>query len=96
MRLIREIASLLLLLGLVLLFFWRVPVLGHVLLPLDNLYTYEPWRSEVPGANAIPLWKPATTDGVRVYYPLAKIIKESWRRGEIPFWNPYALTDRPF
>lgn len=78
-----------------LLFFWRVPVLGYVLLPLDNLYTYEPWRSEVYGANAIPLWNPATTDGVRAYYPLAKIITESWRQGEIPFWNPYALTGMP-
>ena len=91
----QDMLSLILLLSLSLLFFWRVPLLGYVLLPLDNLYTYEPWRSEIHGANAIPLWNPATSDGVRSVYPLAKITTESWQRGEIPFWNPYALTGMP-
>jgi hypothetical protein len=92
---VQDMLSLILLLALSLLFFWRVPLLGHVLLPLDNLYTYEPWRSEIHGASAIPLWNPATSDGVRSVYPLAKITTESWQRGEIPFWNPYALTGMP-
>jgi hypothetical protein len=92
---VQDVLSLVFLLALSLLFFWRVPLLGYVLLPLDNLYTYEPWRSEIHGANAIPLWNPATSDGVRSVYPLAKITTESWQRGEIPFWNPYALTGMP-
>ncbi|MBI1879240.1 MAG: YfhO family protein [Chloroflexi bacterium] len=86
----------LVLLGLLpLLFLWRVAFLGHVLISLDMLLTYEPWRSEVPGATATPLWNELAADTVRNYYPVALYITETWRKGEIPFWYPYAANNLP-
>ena len=40
-----DLLIILLLLILPLLFFWPVIFGGKVLLPFDNLYTFEPWRS---------------------------------------------------
>ena len=69
------------LLLLTLLFFWRVPVQGKVLLPLDVLHTYEPWRSEVPGAFGIQIWSPWLTDAIRQYYPLQSQVQSAWQQG---------------
>jgi hypothetical protein len=69
-----DLVGLLLLIFLVLLFFWRVPVQGKVLLPLDVLHTYEPWRSEVPGALGVQAWNPWLTDSIRKYYPLQTVV----------------------
>lgn len=78
--------------SLALLFFWRVPFQGRVLLPLDVLYTYEPWRSEVPGALGVQLWNPWLSDGVRQFYPVLTFVQSSWRQGQIPFWDPHSAT----
>jgi hypothetical protein len=78
-----------------LIFLWRVVFLGHVLISLDMLLTYEPWRSELPGARAVPLWNELAADTVRNYYPVALYITESWRQGELPAWYPYAGNSLP-
>ena len=41
-----DVAAIVLLAVLVLLFMWRVTLLGKVLLPLDALFPMEPWKSE--------------------------------------------------
>lgn len=94
-RLQSNLISILVLFLLTLLFFWRVPVEGKVLLSLDMLYTYEPWRSETPGALGIPLWNPRLTDEVRQNYPLLSFVRASWQQGQVPFWNPYNLSGMP-
>jgi hypothetical protein len=90
-----SLLSILVLLVLALLFFWRVPFQGRVLLPLDVLHTYEPWWSEVPGAFGVDLWNPWLSDGVRQFYPVLTVIQSSWRQGQIPFWNPHAAAGMP-
>jgi hypothetical protein len=90
-----DLLSGLLLLFVTLLFFWRAPLQGRVLLPLDVLYTYEPWRSEVPGALGMRLWNPWLSDEVRQFYPLLSFIQSSWRAGELPLWSPHALAGMP-
>ncbi|MFN8454588.1 MAG: YfhO family protein [Anaerolineae bacterium] len=90
-----NIVSVLILFLLALLFFWRVPLQGRVLLPLDTLYTYEPWRSEIPGALGVQVRNPWLSDGVRHYYPLFNFVRSSWQHGQIAFWNPYALAGMP-
>lgn len=90
-----NLISVLLLLLLTLLFFWRVPLQGRVLLPLDVLHTYEPWWSEVPGAFGIDLWNPWLSDGVRQFYPVLTVIQSAWRQGQLPFWNPHAAAGMP-
>lgn len=91
----QNFVSISILLLLALLFFWRVPLQGRVLLPLDVLYTYEPWRSEVPGALGVRIRNPWLSDAIRFYYPLLSFVQSSWQRGEIPFWSPYTLTGTP-
>ncbi len=85
-----DLISVLALLFLTLLFFWRVPIQGRVLLPLDVLHTYEPWRSEMPGALGLRVWNSWLTDPVRQYYPLQSVIQSSWQHGVVPFWNPHS------
>lgn len=89
------IFSLTLLILLPLLFLWRVAFLGDVLLSLDLLLTYEPWRSELPGSTAFPLWNELMADPLRAFYPVALYIQQSWQNGEIPFWYPYAGNNLP-
>ncbi|MFN8458348.1 MAG: YfhO family protein [Anaerolineae bacterium] len=90
-----NILSVFILFLLTLVFFWRVPLQGRVLLPLDTLFTYEPWRSEVPGALGVQVRNPWLSDGIRHYYPLFNFVQASWRQGQVPFWNPYALAGMP-
>ncbi|MBN1994164.1 MAG: YfhO family protein [Anaerolineae bacterium] len=89
------IGSMALLAGLPLLFLWRVVFQGDILLSLDMLLTYEPWRSEIPGSIAFPLWNELMADPVRKFYPVALYIRESWQNGQIPFWYPYAGNGMP-
>ena len=78
-----------------LLFLWRVAFKGDILLSLDMLLTYEPWRSEIPGSIAYPLWNELMADPLRLFYPIALYIRESWRSGQIPFWYPYGGNGLP-
>ncbi len=75
-------------------FMWRVVFLGKVLLPLDVVYTAEPWHSESPEIFYGPLWNPVVTDAIWQFYPMATYAKESWQTG-IPFWDPYVLSGAP-
>ncbi|MCG3210492.1 MAG: hypothetical protein FOGNACKC_04123 [Anaerolineae bacterium] len=80
---------------LTLLFFWRMPVEGKVLLPLDLLHTYEPWRSEVPGALGVQVWNPWQSDAIRQFYPLQSVVQTAWQHAAVPFWNDYNLAGMP-
>jgi hypothetical protein len=75
-------------------FMWRVVFLGKVLLPLDVLYTVEPWRSETSEVVQGPLWNPVVTDAIWQFFPMATYAKEAWQAG-IPFWDPYVLSGSP-
>jgi hypothetical protein len=84
------------LLGLLtILYLWRVVFKGDILLSVDMLLAYEPWRSEIPGAPASPLWNEKSADLLRIMYPVNLYIKEAWQRGEIPFWYPSAGIGMP-
>lgn len=75
-------------------FMWRVVFLKEVLLPLDVVYTVEPWRSESPEIIKGPLWNPVVTDAIWQFYPMATYAKEAWQSG-IPFCDPYVLSGSP-
>ncbi len=90
-----NLLSILLLALITLAFFWRVPLQGRVLLPLDVLHTYEPWRSEIPGALGIQIWNSWRSDEIRQFYPFTSVVQQGWRQGQIPFWNPYNATGIP-
>ncbi|RME65926.1 MAG: hypothetical protein D6790_01105, partial [Caldilineae bacterium] len=74
---------------------WFGPVLftGKTLLPYDNLYTFEPWRSLRPGLiphNAL------LSDLVLENAVWKLHIRRALSQGELPLWNPQIFTGIPF
>ena len=91
-----DLLALLVILMLALLWFAQVlaPGLTHAtLLPFDNLYTFEPWRSLQPGL--IP-HNELLSDLVLENAVWKAHIRESLAAGELPLWNPKILTGIPF
>ncbi|GIV71177.1 flippase [Caldilinea sp.] len=77
---------------------WFAPVLAPgltraTLLPYDNLYTFEPWRSLQPGL--IP-HNDLLSDLVLENAVWKAHIREAFAVGEFPLWNPKILTGIPF
>jgi O-antigen/teichoic acid export membrane protein len=90
------------LLALLVLFFlpllWFAPVLvpslsGQTLLPYDNLYAFEPWRSLEPDLvpHNLLLSDLALENAVWKLH-----IRRTLAAGEAPLWNPQILTGQPF
>lgn len=89
----QDVAALLVLVLLVLLFMWRVVFAGRVLLPLDTVFLMEPWKSEAPHSDA-PVWNPTITDAVWASYPIASTVTSLRRTGSY-FWDPYSMAGSP-
>lgn len=87
--------ALLFLLPLVL--FWSQTVGGKTLLPVDNLYQFEPHAtySEVVGAPDQP-HNPLLSDLILQNYQWKAFIRSSISAREIPLWNPHQLSGLPF
>jgi hypothetical protein len=98
-RLRRFRSDLLALLAILLLaLLWFTPVLAPglthaTLLPFDNLYSFEPWRSLQP--DLIP-HNELLSDLVLENAVWKAHIRESLAAGELPLWNPKILTGIPF
>ncbi len=75
-------------------FFWRVLLLGEVLLPLDILGRIEPWHSESELARDAANWNTLTGDAVTQQYPEAVASARAWGHGP-PLWDPTVLTGMP-
>lgn len=77
---------------------WFAPVLfpalfGRTLLPFDNLYAFEPFRSLRPGL--IP-HNELLADMVLQNAVWKMHIRQTLAQGEIPLWNPQIFTGIPF
>ncbi|MBX2998053.1 MAG: flippase [Caldilineaceae bacterium] len=74
---------------------WFAPVLftGNTLLPYDNLYTFEPWRSLRPG---IVPHNDLLSDLVLENAVWKLHITRTLAQGQIPLWNPQVFTGIPF
>ncbi len=78
-------------------FFWQL-FLGKLPIPADSLVgLYHPWRdyyaSDYP--RGVPFKNFLITDPVRQQIPWRKLAVESWKHGEIPWWNPYTFSGSP-
>ena len=98
-RLLRHRADLwALLILLVLPLIWFAPVLltpltGRTLLPYDNLYAFEPWRSLQPGLVPHNL---LLSDLVLENAVWKEHIRRTLADGQLPLWNPQIFTGLPF
>ncbi|MGD1018001.1 MAG: hypothetical protein ABSA12_01655 [Verrucomicrobiia bacterium] len=69
---------------------------GSLLAPLDILSNLSPkYRYLDPQATGVPA-NQHIIDQVEYDLPLQRTIYESYRRGDIPWWDPYILGGRPF
>lgn len=77
---------------------WFAPVLltpltGRTLLPFDNLYAFEPWRSLQPGLIPHNL---LLSDLVLENAVWKQHIRQTLADGQLPLWNPQIFTGVPF
>jgi O-antigen/teichoic acid export membrane protein len=97
--LLRYKFELLVALGLLLLplvFFWPVAVGDRTLLPTDNLFAVEPWRSAAAQFGVGVPHNGLLSDLVLENYPWKKFILESLDARQVPLWNPYQFAGLPF
>lgn len=75
---------------------------GRTLLPADNLFQYEPWRSDPAAATLtapngrLQLQNELASDLILQNYAWKGFIRDSIRAGELPLWNPYLFAGVPF
>lgn len=80
-----------------LVFFAPVTLGGQTLLPADNLYQWEPFRTyqEVVSAPAVP-HNALLSDLILENYVWKDFIRQSISAGELPLWNPHLFAGVPF
>ena len=93
----RNIWPLILIIALIVLFFWKVFILGKIAIPADFVVgTYYPWLDYKWGyAVGVPVKNPITTDVVSFSYPMRILAIRLMKSGQLPLWNPYILTGTP-
>ncbi len=77
---------------------WFAPVLvgGYTLLPADNLYAFEPWRTFAPNQGVQVAHNELLSDLVLENLVWKEFARSSISQGEIPLWNPYLFSGVPF
>lgn len=76
--------------------FFAVTFGGYTLLPADNLFQWEPFRSS---AAAFGIGRPQNellSDLILENYVWKRFILDSLKQGELPLWNPYLFAGVPF
>ncbi len=79
-----------------LLLFWSVTIGPNTLLPVDNLFAYEPWASYREALGVGLPQNQLLSDLILENYVWKKFIRESLAAGQLPLWNPYILSGQPF
>ncbi len=76
--------------------FWAVTIGPRTLLPFDNLFTVEPWRSFASQLGVGAPHNELLSDLVLENYVWKQFIRESLADRQIPLWNPYLFSGLPF
>jgi O-antigen/teichoic acid export membrane protein len=79
-----------------LLLFWPVTLGGKTLLPVDNLYQWQPWKSAAEQFNAQIPQNQLVSDLILENYAWKHFIVESLSKGQVPLWNPHLFAGAPF
>jgi len=82
--------------SLTVLFFWPVIFGGRTLLPADNLFTFEPWRSFADEVGISVPHNDLLSDLILENYVWKLFIVQSIEARQIPLWNPYIFAGLPF
>ena len=96
-KLYLDIGVLLVLLILPLLLLWPVAAGGKTLLPADNLFQWQPYRSFAAQQGVtLPPHNELVSDLVLENLVWKEFIVRSLRAGEVPLWNPHLFAGVPF
>ncbi|MBM3188239.1 MAG: hypothetical protein FJZ90_05890, partial [Chloroflexi bacterium] len=79
-----------------LLFFWPVTMGGKSLLPADNVFAWQPWKSYAAEAGVGVPHNALLGDLYIQNYAWKRFIRQSLQARQIPLWNPYILSGAPF
>jgi len=79
-----------------LLLFWPVTLGGKTLLPVDNLYQWQPWKAAAEQFNAQIPQNQLVSDLILENYAWKHFIVDSIAKREIPLWNPNLFAGAPF
>jgi O-antigen/teichoic acid export membrane protein len=89
------------LLALALILFWPQTFGGKTLLPVDNLFQWEPWRSFAAEQGVAQPENSLLSDLILENYVWKRFILDSLRQpgdltDKLPLWNPYLFAGVPF
>jgi O-antigen/teichoic acid export membrane protein len=79
-----------------LLLFWPVTLGGKTLLPADNLYQWQPWKSAAQQFNAQIPQNQLVSDLILENYSWKHFIVDAISQRTVPLWNPYLFAGAPF
>jgi hypothetical protein len=92
-----DLGALFILLILPLILFWSVTLGSKTLLPVDNLYQWEPYRSFAAQQGVLlPPHNTLLSDLVLENLAWKHFVVQSLRARELPLWSPYLFTGTPF
>ena len=79
-----------------LLLFTPVVFGNKTLLPVDALYTTEPFRAAAESASVTDVQNGLLTDLILQNYPWKRFLTTALARRELPLWDPYIFAGHPF
>jgi len=91
-----DLLAILLFAALALVFFFPVTLGGKTMLPADNVFAWEPWKSYAAQVGVDVPHNGLVLDLYIQNYVWKQFIVESLRARELPLWNPYILGGVPF
>lgn len=92
-----DLGALFVLLLLPLILFWSVVVGARTLIPADNLYQWEPYRTSADQQEvSLPPHNELLSDLVLENLVWKQFIVQSIQAREVPLWNPHLFAGAPF
>ena len=82
----------------IIIFFWRFIFKGLLPIPADTIVgMYHPWRDLLATnyPQGVPFKNFLITDPVRQQLPWRQLVIDSFKKGQLPFWNPYNFGGTP-
>ncbi len=79
-----------------LLLYGAVSIGGQTMLPVDNLYQWQPWANQAAELDLEVPQNGLISDLILENYPWKQFTRDSIRDGEIPLWNPNIFAGTPF
>ncbi len=76
--------------------FWPVTLGRYTLLPLDNLFTSQPWASFADELGVSQPHNALLSDLILENYAWKRFIVQSIQTGSVPLWDPYLFAGHPF